>query len=275
MSEVRHRNRRRHARRRGGLALLAALCAAAEPASAGYRTAGNVSLSLGGSVAYSANVNRKSDDAYDYEYRNGEVYTRPQPGEDYSDTDLSLYLSAGYFILDRVDIGLSSSVMNTRYSSASREDFSVVDAQIYARRYFENRSHLTPYLKAQGGLSLLSNGDYRESNAVFGGVGGLEFFGVGPVTWFAELSSVCTLYHGDVAGSRWRNQLYVGVSWYFDLRRPAAPPPAAALPAAEAPAAAPRGLPPAWQKALEEADRRWQKAFDRLDRAAREAAAGR
>ena len=235
-------------------------------AEAGFHKKGNVSLSLGGSLAYSANYNRKSKDAVEYEYRNGQVYEREVSGENYSDIDLSLFLSSGYFVRNGLEIGLSGSAMDTWYSSTNRADFGIYDGLLYAKYYFDNSTSLTPYLKAQGGMSWLTNGDYGETDASFGGLGGVEFFGMGSFTWFAELSSLYTVYGGDISGSRWRNQLYLGITWYLNLiekKGPAVPSAGEALPPeAVDPLAA---LPPGVREELQKADSRWKKALERID----------
>ena len=76
---------------------------------------------------------------------------------------------------------------------------------------------MTPFVSIQGGASTIDTGDYEEQDATAGATAGLEFAGFGPMTWFVEFSSLYTFNDGDITGTEWQNQLYVGINWYLDL----------------------------------------------------------
>lgn len=268
LQNINRRTAAGHALRVGTLSLCVAAALAARPALAGYHERGNITTSLGGSLAYSANYNRKSEDAYDYVYRNGQFYQEPKNGENYSDVDLSIFLSGGYFVKDHLELGISASTLNTSYSSTNRDDFTILDGLLYVKYYFDNKSSVTPYLKAQGGMSRIDTGDYGETDTTFGGLGGVEFLGMGAVTWYAELSSLYTVYGGDISGSRWRNQIYLGLTWYVNLRQKKAPAAGASLPPEALAIQPPAAVSPDVLDQFEKAEKRWKKALDRADRAA-------
>ena len=139
--------------------------------------------------------------------------------ESYSDLDLTLFLSVGYFVIDRVEVGVSGSALTTWYYETDQSDFGVYDARAHVRYFFDNPSVLTPYVKLQGGTTWIDSGSYEEVHDSGAVVLGLEVFGMGSMTWFVELSSEYTELGGDLSGSEWRNQLYIGVTWYLNLNR--------------------------------------------------------
>jgi hypothetical protein len=198
-------------------------------AAGGLHEQGNLTLSFGGSVAHTFTYDRISEtttEIVDNElFFFDEAEESPQDeADDFYDLDLTLFLSLGYFVIDRLEVGLSGSTMTTSYHDTDQSDFTVYDAQAYAKYFFDNESSFTPYVKLQGGSSWIESGDYEETDGTAGGSVGLEFFGMGPVTWFLELSSEYTRLGGDLSGSEWRNQVYVGITWYMRRnRRPKAP----------------------------------------------------
>jgi hypothetical protein len=256
------------AHRRAAAGALTVLCVfLLSDAYAGRHEKGGLTLSVGGSVSHTFTYDRKSTATY--EWRGDELVLVPnkEAGEDYAATDLSLYLSAGYFVADRLELGLSGSAMTTRYTNATRGDFALQDARVHLKYFFDNNSSITPYVKLQGGASFLKSGDYDETDVIFGGLGGVEFFSMGPFTWFVELSSLYTVLGRDISGSEWRNQIYLGVTWYPNLLRKKEPAPAAAATGTAPPPPAPLAdLSPDVRAWFEASEARWKDALDRLDR---------
>jgi hypothetical protein len=207
----------RAARRAGLLVLLTAPCFAA-----GRHEQGNVALSIGGSFAQTHTYDRISDTELESLGDDARLTAQTQvkaKGKDYQDVDASLYLSAGYFLLNRLEVGLSGSAMTTHYSGTTLDDFGIYDGSVYGRYFFDNRTSLTPYVKLAGGYSWLESGDYQEVNTTATGVLGLEFLSFGPVTWYAEFSSQYKELGEDLSGSEWKNQIYIGMSVYFSTRK--------------------------------------------------------
>lgn len=263
---------------------------------AGYHDQGHLSMSLGGSMSHDTVRDRKTTYVATV---TGDQYipATTTSSEDYEDVNVMLSLSTGYFFVNHCELGVSGSLMDTWYHGGDRQDFEILDAMLYARYFFDGASSLTPYLKTQAGISHLKNGTYTENDTKIGGVAGLEFLGMGSMTWYAELSSQYTFDGGSLSGTEWRNQIYIGISWYFDLQKkkakilPAAPAGDTALPLekkAEAAGAATdlhRQIPcPAAQPAADaaaqdarkateaqliervrDADARWQDALRRAD----------
>jgi len=197
---------------------LAALALVVAPHSArAQHDSGLTTFSLGGTLAHT----RSYDKNYTRQSETTDEYGIPEYVEDkrdYGKTDLTIYLSGGYFVIDHLEFGLSGSLMYTWYSSTNvQSDFEMYDVLLYGKYYFDNSSSLTPYLKLQGGYSFMETGSYMERSPSGGGVLGLEYYGLGPVSFFAELSSIYTERKGDLSGSEWKNQLYLGFSFYFDF----------------------------------------------------------
>lgn len=238
---------------------------------------GRISASIGGSAAYSANEEIRREGSQEVIFDDVVVELEAtEDRDDYTDTDLSFFLSGGYTIIDRLELGLLSSLFETTYQSTDREDYSLQDVQLYAKYYFDNTTRATPYLKVQGGRSWLTSGDYEERNQVIGAVGGLECYGFGPIALFVELNSQYTDLNGDREGYEWRNQIYLGVSFYWTVKPPptlpvdVTPETADGLESVTAGAEAPRDdvptLPPQAQRWVDEANRTWDGALDAIDR---------
>ncbi|MCE9613121.1 MAG: hypothetical protein K8T26_02525 [Lentisphaerae bacterium] len=249
--------------RRPAVAWMAVLCLVAAVAPAAQHERGRVSTSLGGSVSQTRNKETRKQDATQYVY---DDYTVELPAteesDSYTDVDLSLFLSGGYFVLNRTEVGLLGSTMLTQYSGSDREDFSLYDGQLYGKYFFDNATPLTPFIKLQGGVSYLNSGDYNEANRIAGVVFGLEYYGMGPLACFMEVSSQYTELGGDREGYEWRNQLYLGVSLYLDLRKKARE--------AEETAARPlQNLPPDIRRWVMQADSEWEGALEQVDEATR------
>jgi len=235
----------------------AAVCTSAH---GGFHERGNLSVSVAGSVAHTSTYDRRSETAVSVVYNEDFSFTEvPEPGESFTDLDTSVFLSLGYFVRDRFELGLSGSVLQTTYSGTDRDDFSIYDAQLYAKYFFDNASRFTPYLKAKGGLSWLDTGDYSEENAILGGVAGLEYTGFGPMSFFLELTSDYTELGGTLRGSEWRNQVYFGVSWYVDF--------STRLKRRKHNREVLSGLEPATRKRLRNAEKKWGRALQRVDSA--------
>jgi hypothetical protein len=239
------------ARLRLGAALLAFW--AAEGPAAARHAQGYLTVSLGGSLAHTVNEHEDSELSYEWDGREFQTIETPRR-ETYNDVDAMLSLSVGYFVLDRLEIGLSGSALATWYTATNRDDYGIFDAKLYARRFFDNRTSLTPYLKAEAGTSRLRTGDYRESDASVGAALGLEFFGSGSMSYFAELSTEHRNLGGDLKGSEWEQRIYVGITWYLDLlkRRRAGP--------------LPPTLDARTRRRIEKAERHWSRALESLDR---------
>lgn len=216
-----------------------------------------MTLSIGGSAAHRLTVNRQSESFVDVV--NGEAIQTQEEvnGEDFTDVSGSLFLSLGYFVADRLETGLSSTTMTTWYSGVDRDDFSVYDAQVYAKYFFDRGRSITPFVKLAAGWSRIDTGSYEENNANFTAVGGLEFFSVGPLSWFAELSSKYTNLGGDLSGAEWQNQLYFGMTWYFDFAK--------ARQRRAAADVAPAALAPEVREQDEQAEKRWGRLLERID----------
>jgi len=177
---------------------------------------GNLGLSLGGSLSHTFNMDHELNiyaEVTDEYYEDAPV----SESKDYEDVDLSLFFSAGYFVVDGLELGLSGSLMQTWYSKDAQEDLEIYDIQAHSKYYFDNETDWTPYLKVNGGISTITTGDYNEEDATAGGAFGIEFSGFGPLAWYAEFSSLYTFNGGDVTGDEWRNQIYFGISYYIDL----------------------------------------------------------
>jgi len=205
------------------VALAAALLTAAITADAGIHGKGNVSLSTGFSVShtyyYDRNYNIEvevADDLQEY-YEEELTSEEDTEGEYYYSLDGSLFFSAGYFVMDGLEIGLTGSMMITMYHGGSQSDLHIYDAELFTKYFFDNESSFTPYVGLQGGVSWLDIGTYEESSAVAGFTTGVEFSSMKPYTIFLEYSSQYTWNEGDLIGSEWRNRIYLGVSWYFTL----------------------------------------------------------
>jgi len=177
---------------------------------------GNLALSVGGSFSHTFNMDHEFNSYAEItdEYYEDAPVSEPK---DYEDIDLSLFLSAGYFVINGLELGLSGSLMRTWYTEDAQEDLSIYDVQVHSKYYLDNESDWTPYLKINGGISTITTGDYNEEDAAAGGAVGLEFSGFGPLAWYAEFSSLYIFNGGDVTGDEWRNQIYFGVSYYIDL----------------------------------------------------------
>ena len=208
-----------------GIALVLLLLTAFEAAAAHDR--GDFVLSPGFSLAHESNYRERSSVQYTWE---GEqlVETHSTYDEHYTAVDMTVSLSCGYFVINHLEVGVSGTTMLTWYSSTNRDNFSVYDAKLYVKRYFDNTTSFTPYLKAEGGRVWIGTGDYREADTVVGAAAGLEFFGTKNVSCFAELRSEYTFYSHSTVGTEWKNEIYLGISWYPHLGRkpkPAATPP--------------------------------------------------
>lgn len=205
--------------------LTATLLITTSVAGAAIHGKGNVSLSLGLSVSqtyyYDRNYQFDSGLADDlpeyYEEYYEELEEEEEEGENYYSIDSSLFFSAGYFVLDGVEVGLTGSTMITLYHGGTQSDLHIYDMELFTKYYFDNESSITPYLGLRGGMSWLDIGTYEESNAVAGFSSGLEFSSMKPYTIFLEYSSQYTWNDGDLTGTEWRNRIYLGVSWYFTL----------------------------------------------------------
>ncbi|MGQ9662532.1 MAG: hypothetical protein ACUVWX_09380, partial [Kiritimatiellia bacterium] len=182
---------------------------------AGLHEKGAITLSLGGSLSHTASRNRHS--RYTFEFVGDELRKIPSPsqGEDYSTFDASLYLSAGYFAINHLEVGLSASVMGSWRSENDENEFDVCDFLIYAKYFFDNATKLTPYAKLSGGRSHIRSGTYLEDDLKLAAGAGIEFFGTGPFTWYVEFSNEYTELGGDLGGNEWEQRLYVGVTYYF------------------------------------------------------------
>lgn len=247
--------------------LLPALAALFLPAAqAGYHERGNISISIGGSIAHTSSYDRQYEDAY--EPTEEEEAELTSASGDFTDMDFSLFLSLGYFVIDRLELGISGSTMLTWYPEGEESDTNIHDAQLYARYYFDNKTSFTPYVKAQGGVSYIDTGGYEETDAIGGVSAGLEFFGMGPMNWYVELSSQYTQFDGDLTGAEWRNQVYFGVSWYFDTGKDGDEDSTAAQPDPLA------GLSPEVRAAVEEDYQKWENAVREADKQLEKEAAG-
>ena len=240
---------------------VAVALALASGARAGIHERGRLMFSIGGSVAHSVNKEKRTQGASQVVFDDMVVELEPiQEEEEYTDLDLSLFLSSGYMVVDHVEFGLMGSIMMTGYSGTDREDYELRDTQVYGKYYFDNPSAITPYLKLHGCLSTMGTGDYNEDNRVGGVVAGLESYGLGPMAWFVELSSQYTDLSGNRTGFEWRNQVYLGVSFYLNLSRPSA------LPLPEpAPGDLLGTLPPDTRRQILQADQEWADELRAID----------
>lgn len=199
------------------VAVLLMLLLLADSARAGYREQGNMSVSLGLSAAHTSNYEKDQNDD-EYEGLPDDSAVEESGSGDYSDVDLSVYLSCGYFLVDRLEAGISLSAMYTWYSAdADRDDSSFYDGGLYSKYFFNTSSSFTPFIKLEAGVSVIDTGGYEETDVSAGGSLGIEYSSMSPVTWFAELSSRYMVNEGDLEGHEWRNQIYIGVSCYLDL----------------------------------------------------------
>jgi len=206
------------------IALWIVLLSTAAPAAAGgIHGKGNVSLSLGLSVSqthyYDRNYNIEievADDLQEY-YEEELEEEEEEEGEDYYSVDGSLFLSAGYFVIDGLEVGLTGSAMTTLYHGGSQSDLYIYDAELFTKYYFDNESSFTPYIGLRGGASWLDIGTYEESSLIAGFTSGIEYSSMEPYTIFLEYGSQYTWNEGDLTGTEWRNRIYLGVSWYFTL----------------------------------------------------------
>jgi hypothetical protein len=225
---------------------------------AGLYEKGSLSLSVGGSLAYKALYDREYGDTSDLPEE--EKKDKESDG-DYSDVDFSLYLSGGYYPVNKLEVGLSLSTMLTWYFSTSQSDSAINDAQLFAKYYFANGSSWTPYAKVKGGLSVTDMGSYQQSDYKVGLSGGVQFSGTSSLSWFLELSSDYKLSTGDLRGREWQNQIYAGISWYPQIGAKA-----------RARAEAMRmtldmvpGLDADMKRAVLDAEARWSKPLNRVD----------
>lgn len=239
---------------------VACLLLAAWPAGsrAGLYEKGSFSLSIGGSLAYSAFYDREYGDTGDLPE---EDRKDKESDGDYSDMDFSLYLSTGYYPLDKFEVGVSLSTMLTWYSSTSQSDSTIHDAQLFAKYSFASGSSWTPYAKLKGGLSVTDTGSYEETDYKVGVSGGLQFSGTSPLSWFLELSSDYKLSTGDLRGREWQNQIYAGVSWYPRFGAKAR----ARAEAMQMTLDTVPGLDAEMKRAVLDSEARWGKRLDRLD----------
>ena len=228
---------------------------------AGRHDRGTMTLSLGGSVAQKSNY--RDEKSVSYEWDGSTLIKKETPTDDrYSDIDLTVSPSVGYFVADRTELGVCGSSMNIWYSDTNHSDFGVHDAKLYAKYYFDNQTALTPYVKVEGGACWISSGDYSETDMRAGVIAGIEYFGRGNVALFAELSSEYTKLSDGVEGSQWENQVYLGVSVYLDFVSHRT---SGSTAAAAASLPARTTLTPEALEKIEDADRRWQRALEQLD----------
>jgi hypothetical protein len=206
------------------VALWTALFSMAATAAASIHGKGNVSLSLGLSVSqtqyYDRNYNIEIEVADDLqEYYDEELLEEEEEeeAEDYSSVDGSLFLSAGYFVVDGLEVGLTGSTMVTLYHGGSQSDLYIYDTELFFKYYFDNESFFTPYVGLRGGMSWLDIGTYEETSVITGFTSGIEYSSMKPYTVFLEYGSQYTWNEGDLTGTEWRNRIYLGVSWYFKL----------------------------------------------------------
>jgi hypothetical protein len=212
------------------LLALAALLIAHAATAAGIHDRGNTVLSFGGSVSHTTYNDRHYETDLDQSAVDLSWLTEAEIADLYADTpteddaygdyegiDTSVFLSAGYFVIDRLELGLSGSTMVTVYHGGGTSDLYIYDVELYSKYFFENESSFTPYVGVRGGLSWLDIGTYKENNTVAGFSAGLEFSGMGAFSWFLEYSSRYTWNDDDLTGTEWRNRLYVGVTYYFDF----------------------------------------------------------
>jgi len=224
---------------------------------------GEMTVSIAGSLAHQSNYRQESEISYELV---GDEYKEIKTPKDqrYTEWDIMLSLSAGYFVADRLEVGLSGSALTTSYSPTNRSDFEVYDAKIYAKRFFDNRTVLTPYLKVSAGMSWLHTGDYEENDATFGASLGIEVFGTGALPWFMELGSEYTELSGTVSGNEWENRIYLGLTWYLSRLKPR--PEASDRSPRDTTKRALSMLPVAVRRDLQQAERRWNNVLKRLDR---------
>ena len=234
---------------------------------AGRHDTGSMTLSVGGSLSQSANYRRNKTTAYEWDGQELRE-THSEKDEHYNDMDGTLSLSGGYFFWKHIELGLSGSGMMTWYSGTNRDDFGVYDAKLYAKRYLDNSSSYTPYLKVEGGASWLQTGDYNETDSVVSGVAGIEFLGMGSITWYAEFCSEYKQLRGSIKGTEWQNRIYLGITWYPDFgKKPATAAGGTVSGGPSSPAAdALRSLDPQLRREVEAADKRWGEALQKLDR---------
>jgi hypothetical protein len=231
---------------------------------AGRHDPGNMTLSLGGSLSYS--VNYRKETGVEYEWDGEELReTKTERDERYTDWDATPSLSCGYFFWKGTEIGLSGSAMLTWYSETNRAGFSVYDAKLYAKHYFDNSSSYTPYLKLEGGVSWLETGTYKETDGMVAGAIGVEFLGMGSVTWYAEFTSEYKKYTQSLEGTEWQNRLYLGVTWYPSFGRKQSLEGSVLPQAAPAPDAL-STLAPETRQWIEAMEKRWGKALERAER---------
>lgn len=211
---------------------LMAFPALAGPCLAGYHQRGNFTLSLGGSFAHTEYRGR----AQNFEAEVTGEFSDTQsvsPPDNYTDYDISIYLSSGYFFTDHIELGVSGSTIWTLYPEENQSDLEIYDFTGYAKYYFDSKSRWTPYVEIEGGSSFLETGDYSETAAIGGASLGLEFLGLGSFTWYVEFNTEYRDNGGDLTGSEWQNEIYFGVTLYPNLLKKKAGA-AVMLPAGEA-----------------------------------------
>jgi hypothetical protein len=185
-------------------------------AEAGLHEKGQVAASVSGSLSFTENYDRKSEQTV--EYTGDELLdTGESEGEDYSDIDASVALSLGYFVADGLELGMTGSAMGTWYSNTDLQGFEIYDIRVHSKYFFDNKSSLTPYVKLSGGPYWLETGTYKERDWTAALALGLEFYSFGPVSWYAELSSEYKDLSGSISGTEWETRLYLGVSFYSNI----------------------------------------------------------
>jgi len=210
-------------------AMFAAVLVPFRATAAGIHDRGNTVISFGGSLSHNKYSDRQyrtevDDSAMDLSWLSeaeiAELYG--SSGEDtqygdYEGLDTSIFISGGYFVIDNLEVGVSGSTMVTVYHGGGTSDLYIYDVELYSKYFFENESSWTPYVGLRGGMSWLDIGSYKENNTVATFNAGLEFSGMGAITWFLEYSSQYTWNDEDLTGTEWRNRLYVGITYYFDF----------------------------------------------------------
>jgi len=191
---------------------------------------GNFIFSFGCSVSHTSYRGRTVT-TYDYAEATGE-YDFPEivvidKKTNYTDVNVALFLSTGYFVWQGLEFGLSGTTMGSWYQNSSQSDLSIYDFELHTKYFFDNASSLTPFLGLKGGLSWLDVGEYQEQDTIAGFTAGLEYSGMGSTTWFLEYGSKYTFTGADLTGTEWENRVYVGITYYTDFCKKPDPPPVA------------------------------------------------
>jgi len=134
---------------------------------------------------------------------------------------IQLLLSAGYFAIDALEVGIGAGLTRSWDDEDGSEASMMLTAEAFIKYYLINESQVVPYLGVLGGLGFYEFGYGTDATSyVVGGMVGVEILVGEATSVFVEYRGTYTSYDfdfgfGDIGVEQWTNAGLVGVATYF------------------------------------------------------------